>query len=186
MLAGALREGDEIIIPRAVHMAAVHAVAILSLNPRFVMPVDGRPFEDGQPDTASFLAAMRDHPEAKAVYVTCPDYYGRTIDLRVIATEARRLGMILLVDEAHGAHFAAAPGLLPPTALSQGADIVAQSAHKTLPALAFVAPSSFERKYRGRENMPAPRRRYGSRFPGVKSVFYDRGEHRSCTRRDVA
>ena len=139
MLAGALREGDEIIIPRAVHMAGVHAVAVLGLTPRFVMPVDGRPFEDGQPDTASFLAAMRDHPEAKAVYVTCPDYYGRTIDLRVIATEAHRLGMVLLVDEAHGAHFAAAPGMLPPTALSQGADIVAQSAHKTLPAL---TPSS--------------------------------------------
>lgn len=48
--------------------------------------------------------------------------------------------MILLVDEAHGAHFAVAPDLLPATALSQGADITCQSAHKTLPAL---TPASF-------------------------------------------
>ncbi len=135
MIASALFEGDAIIMPRAVHMAAVHAVALLGLNPHFVTSSDGRRFEDGQPDAESFIAAMRTRPDAKAVYVTCPDYYGRTIDLRMIAVEAHRLGMTLLVDEAHGAHFAAAPGILPPTALSQGADFVVQSAHKTLPAL---------------------------------------------------
>ncbi len=135
MLASVLREGDEIIIARAVHMAAVHAVALLGLIPRFVMPVDEPRFEDGQPDTASFVAAMRASPKAKAVYVTCPDYYGRTIDLQVVAAEAHRRGMVVLVDEAHGAHFAAAPDVLPPAALSQGADLVVQSAHKTLPAL---------------------------------------------------
>jgi arginine/lysine/ornithine decarboxylase len=43
--------------------------------------------------------------------------------------------MLLLVDEAHGAHLAAAPDLLPPTALACGADACVQSAHKTLPAL---------------------------------------------------
>ncbi len=135
MMASTLREKDEIIIPRAVHMAAVHAVALLDLRPLFVTPPDGQRFEDGQPDAESFIAAMRANPRAKAVYVTCPDYYGRTIDLREIASEAHRLGMALLVDEAHGAHFAAAQSLLPPTALSQGADAVVQSAHKTLPAL---------------------------------------------------
>jgi len=135
MIASALFEGDVIVMPRAVHMAAVHAVALLGLNPHFVTSANGRRFEDGQPDAESFIAAMRTRPDAKAVYVTCPDYYGRTIDLRMIATEAHRLGMALLVDEAHGAHFAAAPGILPPTALSQGADYVVQSAHKTLPAL---------------------------------------------------
>ncbi len=135
MLASSLREGDAFIVPRAVHMAAVHAIAVLGLNPRFIVPVDGKPFVDGQPDVESYLAAMRACPEAKACYVTCPDYYGRTIDLSVLAKEAHRLGMLLLVDEAHGAHFVAAPDILPPSALSQGADIVAQSAHKTLPAL---------------------------------------------------
>jgi len=140
MLAGVLCEGDEIIIPRAVHLAAVHAVALLGLKPQFVMPADGRRFDDGQPDAASFIAAMRSHPKAKAVFVTCPDYYGRTIDLQIIAAEAHRLDMVLLVDEAHGAHFVAAPDLLPSTALSQGADLVVQSAHKTLPAL---TPASF-------------------------------------------
>lgn len=135
MLACALREGDEVVMPRAVHMAAVHAAALLGLRPRFVRPNSGKPFRDGQPDAESFIAAMRAHPQAKACYVTRPDYYGNTVDLLDIAEEAHRLGMVLLVDEAHGAHFVAAPEMLPPTALSQGADIAAQSAHKTLPAL---------------------------------------------------
>lgn len=140
MLASLLREGDQIIMPRAVHMAAVHAVAVLGLEPLFPQPEEGGVFEDGQPTAEAFIRAIRQYPGAKACYVTCPDYFGRTLDLAAIAREAQAAGMDLLVDEAHGAHFAAAPGLLPPTALSQGAAVVCQSAHKTLPAL---TPASF-------------------------------------------
>jgi len=187
MIASALFEGDAIIMPRAVHMAAVHAVALLGLNPHFVTSSDGRRFEDGQPDAESFIAAMRTRPDAKAVYVTCPDYYGRTIDLRMIAVEAHRLGMTLLVDEAHGAHFAAAPGILPPTALSQGADFVVQSAHKTLPAL---TPASL--LHLSKDGIACGRLcplRVAAMvrvFPDVESVFHDRGQHGSRASRDFA
>ncbi len=135
MMATALREGDRVILPRAVHLAVVHAVAILGLEPLFVRPVSGTSFPDGQPDAASFLEAISRFPDARACLLTRPDYFGRAPDIEPIAREAHRRSMLLLVDEAHGAHWAAAPDLLPATALSLGADLVCQSAHKTLPAL---------------------------------------------------
>ncbi len=135
MMAAVLREGDRVIMPRAVHIAAVHAVAILGLEPLFVSPAAGESFPDGQPHAGAYLASIQQYPDARACYVTCPDYYGRTMDLSILAEAAKEAGMALLVDEAHGAHFAAAPGLLPRTALSLGADLTCQSAHKTLPAL---------------------------------------------------
>ncbi len=134
-LASSLREGDKLILPRAVHLAVVHALAVLGLEPVFVTGRPGQVFQDGQPDPEAFISAIQKNPEARACFITCPDYFGRTLDLSGIAGEAHDRGMLLLVDEAHGAHFAAAPGLLPATALSQGADLVCQSAHKTLPAL---------------------------------------------------
>lgn len=75
----------------------------------------------------------------QAVLVTSPDYYGCCLDIAGIAAVCHSFGLPLLVDEAHGAHLAFAPSLLPPTALSQGADAVVQSAHKTLPALTPAA-----------------------------------------------
>lgn len=135
MMATALREGDKVILPRALHLAAVHAVAILGLEPIFVSPRQGQVFPDGQPDEAAYLETIHQHPQARACLVTRPDYYGRTLDLRPLAQVCHQSDMALLVDEAHGAHFAAAPGLLPETALSQGADMTCQSGHKTLPAL---------------------------------------------------
>ena len=121
MMATVLREGDRVIMPRAVHIAAVHAAAILGLEPLFISPPDGKDFPDGQPDTGSFISSIRKNPDARACYLTCPDYYGRTMDVSAVAEEAKAAGMALLIDEAHGAHFAAAPDLLPATALSQGA-----------------------------------------------------------------
>lgn len=135
MIAATLREGDFIIIPRAVHIAAVHALALMGVNPIFVLPEKRKSFPDGQPDVASYVRTIQKNPNAKACFVTRPDYFGRTIDLSMIVKEAEKHDMLVLVDEAHGAHLAAAPDLLPQTGLFEGADIVCQSAHKTLPAL---------------------------------------------------
>lgn len=139
MLASVLGPGDKIILPRAVHLAAVHAVALLDLDPVFVKAPQGRTFPDGQPDEEAFLAALNQHPDARALLVTRPDYYGRVVSLDKLAPACRRLRTALLVDEAHGAHWVAAPGFLPATALSLGASLSCQSGHKTLPAL---TPSS--------------------------------------------
>ncbi|HZK41824.1 MAG TPA: DegT/DnrJ/EryC1/StrS family aminotransferase, partial [Clostridia bacterium] len=74
MMATALQEGDKVILPRALHLAAVHAVAILGLEPIFVSPRQGQVFPDGQPDEAAYLETIRQHPQARACLVTRPDY----------------------------------------------------------------------------------------------------------------
>ncbi|MGO1042361.1 aminotransferase class I/II-fold pyridoxal phosphate-dependent enzyme [Clostridioides difficile] len=71
--------------------------------------------------------------DAKAILLTYPTYYGMTYDLEYICNYAHSKNMVVIVDEAHGAHLGLSEKL-PKTALEQGADIVIQSTHKTLPS----------------------------------------------------
>jgi arginine/lysine/ornithine decarboxylase len=70
----------------------------------------------------------------KAVVITNPTYYGICSDVKAIADRVHEKGALLIVDEAHGAHFKFSDGL-PGNAVDGGADLVVQSAHKTLPAM---------------------------------------------------
>ena len=85
------------------------------------------------PSETDWLQAVAAHPEAKAILLTRPNYYGTAVSLDRIVQAAHDAGMCVLVDEAHGAHFGAGAAF-PATALSCGADLVVQSLHKTLPA----------------------------------------------------
>jgi arginine/lysine/ornithine decarboxylase len=78
--------------------------------------------------------ALRQHPDTKAVMMLHPTYQGICSDLQAIAYIAHEHDIPLLVDEAHGAHFAFHEDL-PPAALSIGADLTVQSTHKTLSAM---------------------------------------------------
>ncbi|MGL4912538.1 MAG: aminotransferase class I/II-fold pyridoxal phosphate-dependent enzyme [Romboutsia sp.] len=71
--------------------------------------------------------------DAKAIILTYPTYYGMTYELQEIINYAHSKEMILIVDEAHGAHLELSDEL-PKSALALGADLVIQSTHKTLPA----------------------------------------------------
>ncbi len=73
-----------------------------------------------------------------AVLITSPTYDGVVSDIRAIAKEVHRAGAILIVDEAHGAHFAMHP-YFPESALALGADLVINSLHKTMPSLTQTA-----------------------------------------------
>jgi lysine decarboxylase len=75
-------------------------------------------------------AAIRDNPDARAVFVNNPTYYGVCTDLRRITKAAHDAGMTVLVDEAHGTHFYFG-GNLPLDAMSAGADMSSISMHKT-------------------------------------------------------
>ncbi|MEG2604603.1 MAG: aminotransferase class I/II-fold pyridoxal phosphate-dependent enzyme [Clostridia bacterium] len=132
MLLYAARRGDEVILPRNTHISAIQLCAVAGLVPAFASPsytAAGRPYTTPE----SYLRAMEEHPRARAALVVRPDYYGLMPDLRAIARLAHERGMLLLCDEAHGAHLnwdAQAEN-----ALACGADLCVQSAHKTLPAL---------------------------------------------------
>ena len=124
--------GDTVILPRNAHLAFINGCVLADLNPQYVpldMTLDGYAYapEEG------YLTAINHHPEARAVIVTRPDYYGGMVNLIRIADAAHAKGMRLLVDEAHGAHLPWMPNLK--SAASFGADLWVQSAHKTLPAL---------------------------------------------------
>lgn len=174
LLAGLVGRGQKLILPRTCHLAVCHALALLDIQPvwlEFSRPVSPDPLGFLPVVSANMVAdAIKLHPDSAAVFLTSPDYYGRCADLAAISHVARQAGMLLLVDEAHGAHFAAAPGHLPQTALSSGADACVQSAHKTLPALTqggylHVSVSLLSRDPRAVERMTAALRIFQTSSP---------------------
>jgi lysine decarboxylase len=86
------------------------------------------------PSKKTFARVLRDHPEAKTVFVTNPNYFGISSDIDYYIQKAHATGRRILVDEAHGSHFHFHPDL-PKSAVDAGADMVVQSTHKTLAGL---------------------------------------------------
>lgn len=134
MIAAAAAAGEEIIIDRGCHISAFSALIFSGARPVYVrpdiLPGWGLPLGISAKKVA---AALKAHPRARAVFITSPNYFGLTAETEAIAALCRKKSIALLVDEAHGAHFAFHPAL-PKTAMECGAALCAQSAHKTLPA----------------------------------------------------
>jgi arginine decarboxylase len=127
--------GDKIILPRNIHSSAISGLILSGAIPIFVNPEYNFDWDIANcitPESAA--AALKQHPDAKAVMVVYPTYHGVCGDLRAIAKITHQYNIPLLVDEAHGAHFNFHPSL-PEPALSVGADLTVQSIHKTLGAM---------------------------------------------------
>ncbi|WP_346243295.1 aminotransferase class I/II-fold pyridoxal phosphate-dependent enzyme [Shouchella clausii] len=122
--------GDKIIVPRNVHKSVMSAIIFCGALPVFIHPeLD---FEHGIAHgvaTESVAKAIRAHPDAKAVLVINPTYYGFTCDLKAIVELAHQAGIPVLVDEAHGVHIHF-NDRLPLSAMQAGADMAATSVHK--------------------------------------------------------
>ena len=129
--------GKKIILARNSHKAAINAMALLGLEPVWLHPqkLDDSVFP-GIITPKQVRNALQRHPDAAAVYLTSPDYFGILCDIRGIKAECEHLGVPLLVDNAHGAHLCVCDGKHP---IRQGADLCCDSAHKTLPALTGAA-----------------------------------------------
>ena len=131
MVLSAVGRGDKIIMPRNVHRSAINALILCGAIPIYVNPgIDdilgialGMRVED-------VAAAIARHPDAKAVFVNNPTYYGICSDLRAITELAHAHGMKVLVDEAHGTHLYFSDRL-PVPAMDAGADMAAVSMHKS-------------------------------------------------------
>ena len=131
MIMSVCKRGDAIIIPRNVHKSAINALILCGIIPIYVDP--GIHPELGISlgmCAADVEAAIAAHPEAKAVFVNNPTYYGICADLRRITEAAHRAGMAALIDEAHGTHFYFGNDM-PLSAMAAGADMAAVSMHKT-------------------------------------------------------
>ncbi|NDJ22219.1 aminotransferase class I/II-fold pyridoxal phosphate-dependent enzyme [Nostoc sp. B(2019)] len=127
--------GDKIILPRNVHSSAIAGLILSGAMPIFVNPEYDPVLDIAHSITPSAVqSALQQHPDAKAVLAVYPTYYGVCGDLSAIAHITHQYNIPLLVDEAHGAHFAFHPEL-PTPALACGADLTVQSIHKVLGAL---------------------------------------------------
>ena len=131
MILSVAARGDKIILPRNVHRSVMGAMVLCGAIPVYVNPDcdDDLGISLGM-SRESVAAAIKANPDAKAVLVNNPTYYGICSDIRAIADMAHRAGMLCLADEAHGTHFYFGEGL-PVSAMATGADMAAVSMHKS-------------------------------------------------------
>lgn len=135
MILAAVNPGEKIIIPRNAHRSIVGGIMLSGAQPVFVQPeIDQELGIAMGLSLESIERAMAENPDAKAVLVINPTYYGVASDLKTIAGRVHAKQMLLLVDEAHGPHFKFSAEL-PLSAMDAGADIAAQSTHKILGSL---------------------------------------------------
>lgn len=129
-------EGDTVFVQRNAHKSIFHALELVGASPVFLTPEwDIDTHTPTHISEHTLLSAIERYPEAKALILTHPTYYGVTNPVLMdIIAQAHLANIPVLVDEAHGAHFVVG-GEFPKSALEMGADVVVQSAHKTLPAL---------------------------------------------------
>lgn len=133
MIMAVTSPGDTIIVARDCHMAVYDAVLLGNLKAIYIEPkmYDGLPLGISAKDVDETVARF---PDAKALVLTYPNYYGIGTDLNSIEKIIHKNKMLLLVDEAHGAHLSLSSDLMP-SAIDLGADIVVHSSHKSLPAM---------------------------------------------------
>lgn len=169
MLRLALPQGGKLLAGRVIHRSAVHTMALLDITPVWLLPQpDAGTGLAGRIDPRDVEAALSANPQIRAVYLTCPDYFGVLSDLRAISQVAHAHHVPLLVDNAHGAHLGLLPQDLHP--LTFGADLCACSAHKTLPVLtggAFlnIGDTPLAREYRYAERAKQAMALFGSTSP---------------------
>ena len=131
MVLSSCKRGDEIILPRNVHRSVINALVLCGAVPVYVNPeVEGRLGISLGMRREQVEKAIKEHPNAVAVLVNNPTYYGICSDLREIVKMAHAAGMLCLADEAHGTHFYFGENM-PVSAMAAGADMAAVSMHKS-------------------------------------------------------
>ena len=149
MILSVAKRGEKIILPRNVHRSVMGAMVLCGAVPVYVNPAcDDRLGIPLGMSVKDVEMAIRKNPDAKAVLVNNPTYYGICSDLRSIVKLAHQYGMLCLADEAHGTHFYFGENL-PVSAMAAGADMAAVSMHKsggslTQSSLLLVGPAMHE------------------------------------------
>ncbi|PKK93274.1 MAG: arginine decarboxylase [Tenericutes bacterium HGW-Tenericutes-6] len=135
MIMSTCRAKEKIILPRNVHKSAINALILSGAVPVFV-----KPYIDEELGIANHMnfqdveKAILDNPDAKAVFVINPTYFGVTSNLKKIVELAHEKDMMVLVDEAHGSHLPFSD-MLPLSSMEALADMSSCSLHKTVGSL---------------------------------------------------
>lgn len=132
MITAVCRPGDKVILPRNVHRSIIGGLILSGAIPIYIEPdVDLNLGIAMGVSVEKFERALKRHPDARAVLIINPNYYGVAWDIKRIVDLVHSYGKIVLVDEAHGPHLRFHPAL-PMDAMAAGADMAAQSTHKIL------------------------------------------------------
>ena len=131
MVLSCCKAGDKIILPRNVHKSVINALVLCGAIPVYVNPErDVRLGISLGMERFEVEKAIKENPDAVAVLVNNPTYYGICSDLRAIVKLAHAHNMLVLVDEAHGTHLYFGENL-PVCAMDAGADMASVSMHKS-------------------------------------------------------
>ena len=132
----AVPKGGKIILARNCHKAIYNALVLGNIQPVYAYPEMIEEYGiSGEVTPEEISRCLRENPDASAVILPSPNYYGICSDIRKIAEIVHAAGKILIVDQAHGAHlkfFSDCGYNLPKSAEECGADIAVNSIHKTL------------------------------------------------------
>lgn len=132
-ISAALPVGGHLAIDRCAHKSAYHAMELRGLIPHYLSrPVVEEYGIKGSMSPDEVERVLTEDASIGAVLITSPTYEGVVSDIRAIAEVVHDHGALLIVDEAHGAHLGFSDAF-PKSAVTEGADIVIQSLHKTLP-----------------------------------------------------
>lgn len=135
MVMAACEEDQIVLVQRNCHKSIINALKLAKARPIFLEPEYDLEWKvAGGVSLDVVIEAIKRYPNATAIILTYPNYYGNVYDLQSVIAIAQQSGIAVLVDEAHGAHLISGEPF-PPSAVQLGADIVVQSAHKTLPAM---------------------------------------------------
>lgn len=131
MILSSCKKGDKIILPRNVHRSVINALVLNGAIPIYVNPDMDRELGIALGMKVSQVEkTIRENPDAVAVLVNNPTYYGICSDLKRIVRLAHANGMKVLADEAHGTHFYFGDNM-PLSAMAAGADMASVSMHKS-------------------------------------------------------
>ena len=141
----------KILMARNCHKAVYHAVELRELQTIYLYPQKyqikdpqekniwtGKSEINGVISPKDVENTLRENKDIQAVVITSPTYDGIVSDVEAIAQIVHKYEKILIVDEAHGAHFGFHP-YFPENSLKKGADLVIHSLHKTLPSMTQTA-----------------------------------------------
>ena len=131
--------GDKVLVARNCHKSVYNAIEINGLEPIYMLPKIGEDGIDRNIDSKQVEEKLKENKDIKLIILTSPTYEGVISDIKSIVEIAHKYNVLVLVDEAHGAHLKFMDSLCDKEALNSGADIVVQSLHKTLPALTGTA-----------------------------------------------
>lgn len=135
MILACCERDKPVLVQRNSHKSIINGIRLAGARPVFLSPkYDEELMVPTYVEQETIAEAIKQFPDARAIILTTPNYYGVSNDIHDAVELAHENNIPVLVDEAHGAHFVLG-NPFPVSAVEAGADVIVQSAHKTLPAM---------------------------------------------------